>query len=128
MTTDQLSALLQREIPLTEAMAIEVIEASASCVHLRAPLAPNRNLHGTAFAGSLYTLATLAGWSLVTLLTEELGLSGAVVLRHADVRYLSPVPDVINARAERPDMASCAAFGQQFHQRGKARKIGRAHV
>ena len=33
----------------------------------RAELAPNTNTHGTAFAGSLYTLEALTAWSLLHL-------------------------------------------------------------
>ena len=42
---------------------------------VRAPLAANRNLHGTAFAGSLFSACVLTGWGAVWLALRERGLS-----------------------------------------------------
>lgn len=58
-------------IPLAAAMQVRVTGFDGVQVELSAPLAPNLNDKGTGFAGSLATLATLAGWSLATLLAEQ---------------------------------------------------------
>lgn len=45
-------------------LCIRVHECTESVVALTAPLKLNRNVHGTAFAGSLYSLAVLASYYL----------------------------------------------------------------
>lgn len=60
MTPEALRTYLHDHIPLSRAMAVEVVEASANHVLLEAPLAPNINMHGTMFGGSSATLALLA--------------------------------------------------------------------
>jgi thioesterase domain-containing protein len=51
-----------REIPLANALAVEVASCTTEEIVVSAPLAPNRNLHGTAFAGSLFAVCVLTGW------------------------------------------------------------------
>lgn len=58
---------------------------------MRMPLDPNRNHQQTAFAGSLSTLCTIAGWGSVYLLLRELGRGGTIVIRRGAIRYQEPV-------------------------------------
>ena len=51
---------------LAKHIGIVVESADDSAVVLRAPLAPNANYKGTAFGGSLYSVAVLTGWAWVT--------------------------------------------------------------
>jgi thioesterase domain-containing protein len=61
-----LQNLIDREITLAKHMAVVVESADDNSMILRAPLAPNSNHKGTAFGGSLYSLAVLTGWAWVT--------------------------------------------------------------
>jgi thioesterase domain-containing protein len=63
MSPATLQAYLHEHIPLTRALAVEVVEVGLQRVQLAAPLAPNRNHRQTAFGGSVASLAMLAGWS-----------------------------------------------------------------
>ena len=58
---NQLRNVLHEEIPLTKAMGVEVNSYDGHCLVLSAPLDPNTNHKDTAFGGSLYSLAVLAG-------------------------------------------------------------------
>ena len=60
--TDELQTLWHRDIPPAAAMAIEVAGYDGRTLSVRAPLAANRNVHGTAFAGSLFSACVLTGW------------------------------------------------------------------
>ncbi len=123
MNADQLQCLLNDQIPLTLAMQLKVAHVDERRVQLLAPLDPNRNLHGTAFAGSLYCVATLAGWSLLSAYVAERGWHGAVVLRHGDIRYLRPVASELVAEATWADDDSLPAFLADVGRRGKGRVI-----
>jgi len=123
MNADQLQALLYREIPLSVAMQLQVHSVSPEQLSLYAPLLPNRNLHGTAFAGSLYSLATLAGWSLLTVHVAERQWSGSVVLRHADIRYQRPVEGDLTATALFADGDSVLALAHELERRQRGRIV-----
>lgn len=87
----ELERLLHAEIPLAAGMQVAVDRLSAEGLWLSMPLAPNRNPHQTAFAGSLNALCTLAGWAATHLLVEQLGQHGATVIRRSSIKYHQPV-------------------------------------
>lgn len=101
-TLDTLRRELQstwlREIPLAAAMAIEIAACSRDELAVRAPLAPNRNLHGTAFAGSLFSICVLTGWGATWLALEQRGLGGAIVVADSRIRYRKGVSGDILCR------------------------------
>ena len=88
---EMLNIFLFSGIPIAGAMGLQVISYGAAGLTLSAPLGPNRNDKGTAFAGSIYSTAVLTGWGLVTLGLREAGLDASVVVRDAEIRYLVPV-------------------------------------
>jgi thioesterase domain-containing protein len=101
-TEDALRSELQstwvREIPLAAAVGIEIAAIHDGELVVRAPLAPNRNLHGTAFAGSLYSVCVLAGWGAVWLALRRAGLDGLIVATDCRIRYRRAVTDEIVCR------------------------------
>lgn len=87
----ELQATWHNEIPVSKAMDIRIFQYTGRSIELRAPLARNINVHGTMFAGSLYTLATLTGWGLLQLQLRERNLTGAIVLAEGNIKYRKPV-------------------------------------
>jgi thioesterase domain-containing protein len=76
-----------REIPLATALAIEVASCTREEIVVRAPLAPNRNLHGTAFAGSLFAVCVLTGWGAAWRALKERGTEGHIVVADSRIKY-----------------------------------------
>src|SRR4051812_24427468 len=72
----ELQATLEREIPMSAQMGMQVHEGGLGGLVVRLPLNPNRNHQQTAFAGSLNALCTIAGWGYVFLLLRDLGRGG----------------------------------------------------
>lgn len=71
-----------------------------------APLAPNINIHGTAFAGSIYALGVLTAWGLVTHIVHNAALDTDVVVARAEIIYRSPLTTSITcSTACQPDEA-----------------------
>ncbi len=91
MKRDQLRDFLYQHIPLTQAMGIEVTEASMTRVLLSVPLAPNSNHHSTAFGGSIATAGILACWSLAHLRLETLDTPTNLVIYKNKTVYREPV-------------------------------------
>ena len=86
-----LQSTLDHDIPLCAWMGIRVHRFGPDGLVLRCPLNQNRNLHQTAFAGSLNALCTATGWGMAYLLLQELERSGSLVIRRSSIRYQSPV-------------------------------------
>lgn len=120
MTSEALRRYLHDHIPLSRAMAVEVVEASAAHVLLEAPLAPNINMHGTMFGGSSATLALLAAWSVMHLKLEAEGLAGQLVIHRTNTEYLLPITGLAQASAYL-DEAGWPGFRETFQRRRRAR-------
>ena len=86
-----LQAKIHSTIPLSAAMGYEIVELDDARIVVEAPLEPNINIHGTGFAGSLYSLGVLSAWALCNHLIEEAGLDAELVIAEADIRYRAPI-------------------------------------
>lgn len=112
-------------IPICEQMEIQALPFARERFVLLAPLAPNRNVHGTAFAGSLYTVMSMAGWGLIRMeLDRQLALiSGKKAdlwLTKASIRYANPVTEGFAAVAE-TDHKSLDQFWQKMVRKGRGK-------
>lgn len=120
MSPEALQAYLHDQIPLSRAMAVEVLEASPDRVELTAPLAPNINMHGTMFGGSVATLALLAAWSVLHLRLEADGLPHQLVVHRTEAEYLAPITGWARAAANL-EGADWQGFRHILDRRGRAR-------
>jgi thioesterase domain-containing protein len=117
-----LQATIEREIPLCVQMGLMVRSFQDESLIIDAPLAPNRNHRGTAFAGSLNALCTAAGWGHVVLLLRRQDLVGGVVIRRSTIRYLRPVDaPVIVARSLPVTQVAQNYFLEMFREKGQAK-------
>ena len=87
----ELQATWLREIPLATALAIEVVSCTPEEIVVRAPLAANRNLHGTAFAGSLFAVCVLTGWGAAWRALKARSAEGLIVVAESRIRYRKAV-------------------------------------
>ena len=109
------------EFTLARHIGIEVESANDAVVVLRAPLAPNANFKGTAFAGSLYSVAVLAGWAWVTRYLAARGLSADAVIQESTVNFLVPVQGELRASAAAPADEHIAKFRKMLQRAGRGR-------
>lgn len=128
MTADDLTSVLQHEIPLARAMQITVLQADPTCTLLSAPLAPNINHMGTLFGGSANTLATLAAWSLLYLRLEEQQPPCHIIIQRGLMHYRQPVTGDALARCQFDDTARWARFARTLERHGRARLTLHAEI
>jgi thioesterase domain-containing protein len=69
---------------------------------LAAPLAANVNHEGTAFAGSVHALATLAGWSAVWLSLRRAASAARIVIQDSRMAYQLPIAEDFQASCAVP--------------------------
>lgn len=121
MQAIEMQQLLHQEIPITEAMGIKIQQLSQHSISILAPFDANKNIHNTAFAGSIYTTATLAGWSLLTHFLALNNLKGSVVMAKGEVKYLQPIHGDIVAECHITDLPKLDTFMTMLKKRNKAR-------
>ena len=88
---EALEAKIRKHIPLSDAMAFHIRELAPELIRVDAPLEPNVNIHGTGFAGSIYSVGILTGWALATHILDGAGSTADLVVARAEIRYRSPV-------------------------------------
>jgi len=95
-----LQEIIHQAIPLSEAMGFHIIELTRSNIIVEGTLEANVNIHGTGFAGSIYSLATLSAWALVTHVLSEQAIEADLVIVSADIKYLTPVKGAIRCQCQ----------------------------
>jgi thioesterase domain-containing protein len=118
---DYLQNRIETEFMLARHIGIVVESADDSGVVMRAPLAANANYKGTAFGGSLYSLAVLTGWAWVTRYLAARGLAADAVIQESDVQFFTPVKGELRASAAAPSAAQIDKFRKMLQRAGRGR-------
>jgi len=105
MTPQELEQRIRQGIPIAAHMDFRVLELSANAITVKGGGAENINVHGTAFAGSLYAICTLSVWGLVN---SRLPRDAALVMAEGKISYRRPVVGDI--------VASCQIDGDEFER------------
>jgi thioesterase domain-containing protein len=87
----ELEALVRQQIPLSRALDYRVRSPDDLAIAVEAPLEPNTNIHGSAFAGSLYALAVLTAWGLCAQLLGRAGVEADRVVADAATGFVSGI-------------------------------------
>lgn len=124
MTAEELEQRIRTGIPIAGHMDFRVELLSDSTVRVRGGGAENINVHGTAFAGSLYAVCTLALWGLVN---SRLPATASLVMAEASIRYLKPVIGDIVASCE-VATTEMETFLKVVNTKGKGRLEARVTV
>jgi len=91
----ELQKTWHNKIPLSDAMGLKLDSFGNNVLTTRASLAPNINVHGTAFAGSLYSAQALTGWGMLWLQLKLLGIDASIVLASGQIEYLKPLGEAL---------------------------------
>lgn len=116
-----LQAYLLERIAPAQALGLTVEAADSTGVTIAAPFDCNANDKGTAFAGSLYSVAALAGWALLMRLCAARSLDAEVMLQSASSEFLTPVRTAFRAVAREPQADQLARLTQMLQRSGRGR-------
>lgn len=120
MSPEQYSDYLHRSIPLTAAMDVRVLVQEPGRVEILAPIRSNANHHGSAFGGSLSTLAILSGWVLVQQALDAAAIEAKLMVQRSECDYLEPARADFSAESRLPE-TEWPRFLQTLQKRGRAR-------
>lgn len=112
-----LQTIWHEQIPLSKAMDMQIVSFADNVLTCRAGLGPNVNVHGTAFAGSLYAVQALTGWGMVHLQLQLNELDASIVIANGSVNYATPVAE---------DIVVQCSFGEHEAEMGKLKTTGKA--
>lgn len=126
---------LRSEIPLAGHLGIAVLDADDATLRLCAPLGPNRNHQGSAFGGSLFSLAVLTGWAWTTRFLERSGIDADAVVQDSSIHYLAPARGTLESTLELPPADAVERFRRMLERAGRGRirlavqiRVGRLEV
>lgn len=111
---------MENEVPLSQHMKLKV-EALSPAVVIAAPLAPNQNNKGTAFAGSLHAALSLAGWIVTQNWADPEIQKHDVVLFKSEIRFASPVTGDFKVRSEMEPGTDLIKVRNLLDKKGRAR-------
>jgi thioesterase domain-containing protein len=117
LTADELEQRIREEIPIAAQMAFRVRDLQLNSIAVIAGCDENVHVHGTAFAGSIYTICTLALWGLITARLPE---GTTLVLAEGSIRYHQPVVGAIDAYCT-IEQERFESFLSQLDQLGQSR-------
>lgn len=112
----RLQAIWHEQIPLSSVMQMQIADFDGEVLTTSASLAPNVNVHGTAFAGSLYAIQALTGWGMMHLQLKLNVLDASIVIASGQISYAKPVAEDIVVRC---------SFGQHHDEMAKLKKSGK---
>lgn len=128
MTPVELRHRLATSIPLSQAMAVDVVHADTTRVVLSAPLAQNHNHLGTVFGGSANALAILAAWSLLQLRLESQPPPCEIIIQRNNMEYLHPMPAAMTAECHFNNEILWSRFLRMLERHHRARLTLHADV
>lgn len=100
MKATELKTFIENKIEASKALNFFIDQISESEVIVRSPLKAHLNHKGTAFGGNLYSLCTVASYSLIlNLLTIHKLYTDDIVIAEGSIRYLKPVTGEISIKA-----------------------------
>ncbi len=108
-------------MPPVAALGLALDGYDGDSLRLRAPLTRHVNDKGCAFGGSMGSMMTLAGWGLVTMRLQGVGIAADVFVAESTVRYLAPLFDDLVAEARLADDASWDTLITRLRETGRAR-------
>ena len=124
MDKQKLEQRIRSGIPITAHMDFRILELTENSITVRGGGEENVNVHGTAFAGSLYAITTLSLWAMVT---SRLPEKATLVMAKAEIQYNKPVVGDIVACCE-IDRETMDAFLKNLETDGRARLEAEVHV
>ena len=120
LPSQQLEQLIHNTIPLGKFMGLQVLDLTDNLIKLEAPVADNNiNIHGTGFAGSIYSMCALTAWGFMHMRVLKENITADVVIARGEIRYLSPVKEKITCECD-VEENHYNEFHQRMLKQGKA--------
>jgi len=102
-------------------MGVEVEVVDTDRVVLTAPIENNINHKCTAFGGSIYSVAVLAGWGVIFANLNKLGIQAHIVIQESSIKFIQPIKKTIRAICRIESGNDFKMFVDRYMRRGMSR-------
>jgi thioesterase domain-containing protein len=109
------------EFPLARHIGIGVEQVADDRLVLSAPFEPNANHNGTAFGGSQFCIAVLAGWAWATCYLAARHVAADAVIQESSIRYLAPARGPLRAILQPPPPEGVEKLRRMLRRAGRGR-------
>ena len=113
-----LQKMWDEQFPMVHAMGVRIDNYADHTLQTRTPLAGNTNIHGTAFAGSMYAIEALTAWGLIYLESAVAGHEVSIIHAAGRIEFAEPVTGDIVAICSMGDQLEAIA---ELSRNGKTR-------
>ncbi|WP_444995974.1 YiiD C-terminal domain-containing protein [Aliikangiella sp. IMCC44359] len=83
--------LVNKTIPISKKLGWKIQQITPKMIITTTNLEPNINIHGTAFAGSIYAAGMATGWTLLKCWYDQQNYNADLVAAEANIKYIKPV-------------------------------------
>jgi thioesterase domain-containing protein len=121
MTPQTLQDKLHTQVPMTKLMQLHIQEVSEQRLISTAPLDININDKGTAFGGSLNTMAIISSWALCYTITQKLNVQEpTIVISKNQSKFKRPVTKDLHCMAYMPSQDELTRFKDTLEKKSRA--------
>lgn len=111
---------IREGIPVADKLDFTIVSLGTDYIEVQAPLSLNYNVHGTAFAGSIYAIGVLTAWALTWHQIENAGMEAELVVASAKIQYRKPITEDISCYISL-DRPAAEVFVRKLKERGTAK-------
>lgn len=113
--------IIYTQIPVVKNMGIELSGFNGTEIKFKAPLDKNINHRFSAFGGSIYSVAVLAGYGLIFLNLRKRNLNPHIVVHKSNVVYKKPILQDFEAICKLENNKEFDDFIQYYIENKKSR-------
>jgi thioesterase domain-containing protein len=115
-------------IPQTRNLGIKITNMAENTLTVHGSYALNKNHLDIVFGGSIAAISITTAWSLLQHKIQQAGLTGSLVIKQQEVKFLLPVHSDFECVATLQSAEEWPLFLENFRQRGRAKLIVNAHI
>lgn len=115
-------------IPQTKNFGIKIIHMSDSELTVSGLYTLNKNHLDIVFGGSIAAISITAAWSLLQHKIQQAGLTGNLVIKQQEIKFLLPVHSDFECVATLQSVQDWPLFLDSYRQRGRAKLVVNAHI
>lgn len=115
-------------IPQTRNLGIQITRITDSELRVSGAFALNKNHLDIVFGGSIAAISITTAWSLLQHKIQQAGLTGNLVIKQQEIKFLLPVHSDFECVATLQSAEDWPLFLDSYQQRGRGKLIVNAQI
>lgn len=115
-------------IPQTKNLGIKIITLNDHELRMQGSYALNKNHLDIVFGGSIAAISITSAWSLLQHKIQQAGLTGSLVIKQQEIKFLLPVQTDFECTACLQSVEDWPQFLETYRQHGRAKIVLKAQI